>query len=56
MIYVLIDGTYHVQVEDSASRAASTACGIPVPFGAEWTRHLPDKVCGKCVPPKKKAA
>lgn len=55
MIYVLIDGKYHVQVEDSATKAASSACGIPVPFGAEWTRHTPAKVCGKCVSPKKAA-
>lgn len=56
MIYVFVDGKWHEQVEDSASRAASTACGLDIPFGAEWSREVPDKVCGKCVPPKKKAA
>ena len=55
MIYALIDGKWHPEVQ-AADGVITTACGLEVPFGSEWTRHLPEKVCGKCVPPKRKAA
>lgn len=55
MIYVLIDGKWHEEVQ-APDGPITTACGLDIPFGAEWTHDVPDKVCGKCVPPKKKAA
>jgi hypothetical protein len=55
MIYVNVDGKWHAQVEDSASRAASTACGKDIPFAAEWSGVGPmgtDPLCTKCFPKK----
>lgn len=53
MIYVLVDGKWHVPTGDFGE---TTVCGLTVPFGNEWTRDVPEKVCGKCVPPKKAAS
>lgn len=48
MIYVNVDGKWHIQVEDSASIVATTACGLDIPFGADWARHEPTGLCRKC--------
>lgn len=55
MIYVTVDGKAHVEAQ-AADGAITTECGLDIPAGSEWTRHTPEKVCGKCVPPKRKAA
>jgi hypothetical protein len=55
MIYALIDGKWHLEVQ-APDGVITTECGLEIPYGSEWTRDLPEKVCGKCVPPKKKAA
>lgn len=55
MIYVLVDGKWHEQVEESASRAASTKCGKDIPFGAAWSSSGPvgdEPNCSKCFPKK----
>jgi hypothetical protein len=52
MIYVLVDGKYHQQ----PGADPRTTCGVEIPYGAEWTRETPDKVCGDCEPKKGKKA
>jgi hypothetical protein len=44
-VYTKVEGEWHTQPE-----GVLTGCGIPIPFGSEWTNHAAptDDLCGKC--------
>lgn len=59
MIYVEIDGKWHVEVQQPDG-PITTECGIDaleIPYHADWTHDVPvDDLCPKCFPKRKKAA